>query len=147
MGHRSRVVNLIDCSTPLPHVIRKDFYFGLHKICRRNLQINCIEVALGFRHIFLEKTFRKIMDSNNQYSAVQSRFTIHSQDKWPIYRRLQKLGISCSCVAYQPLTVEVDRPIEAIQVWSVTQQIMQPRSQQVRRLQTCWQLQASQRSD
>lgn len=97
----------------------------------------------AFWHVLSLNKLIEIMDSNHQRSVLQSCFAIASQDKWSIYRRLQELEIPCFCVAYQPLTVQVDGPTEAIQVWSVTQQMIQPRSRQILRLQKCWQLQDS----
>jgi hypothetical protein len=41
-------------------------------------------------------------------------------DRWHIYRRLQELKIPCQCSTGKPLTVTVDTPTAAIQVWSVT---------------------------
>ena len=41
-------------------------------------------------------------------------------DRWQIYRRLQELKIPCQCSTGKPLTVTVDTPTAAIQVWSVT---------------------------
>jgi hypothetical protein len=48
-------------------------------------------------------------------------------DRWQAYRRLQELGISCSCSSGQPLQVVVDDSIVAIQLWSVVRQFNESR--------------------
>ncbi len=63
-------------------------------------------------------------------------------DRWQIYRRLQELKISCQCSTGKPLTVTVDTPTAAIQVWSVTRMQSIDRSQLVNWLDRCFTLQA-----
>jgi hypothetical protein len=60
--------------------------------------------------------------------------------RWPIYRRLQELGISCRCAPHQALEIDVESPLAALLVWSVVTQVVAPRSEQVAWLERCWQL-------
>jgi hypothetical protein len=62
-------------------------------------------------------------------------------DRWQIYHRLQELEISCKCSTGNPLTVAVDTPTAAIQVWSVARQPSTDRSQLVDWLDRCFTLQ------
>lgn len=63
-------------------------------------------------------------------------------DRWQIYHRLQELDISCKCSTGNPLTVAVETPTAAIQVWSVARQPLLARSQMVDWLNRCFTLQA-----
>ncbi|MEO0376855.1 MAG: Asr1405/Asl0597 family protein [Cyanobacteria bacterium P01_A01_bin.17] len=80
------------------------------------------------------------MNSENQISQLGTAIEINCQNRWAIYRRLQELDIPCDCGAYQPLTVQVDNPEIAIQVWSVSRWATQPRLQLILALERCWQL-------
>lgn len=60
-------------------------------------------------------------------------------DRWQAYRRLQELGIPCSCTSGQPLRVVVKDPSTAIQLWSVVRQFNEPRYQLAVWLNSCWQ--------
>jgi hypothetical protein len=62
-------------------------------------------------------------------------------DRWQIYHRLQELKIPCQCSTGKPLTVAVDTPTAAIQVWSVARQSSIERSQLVDWLARCFTLQ------
>lgn len=66
------------------------------------------------------------------------QFTINSCHRWQIYRRLCELGISCTCAAYQPLTVQINSPIAFIQFWSVMRQATIPRPILAESLERCW---------
>ena len=66
------------------------------------------------------------------------QFAIHNGCRWQIYRRLCELGISCSCAAYQPLTVQINSPIALIQFWSVMRQATLPRQILAEGLERCW---------
>lgn len=63
-------------------------------------------------------------------------------DRWQVYRRLLELKIPCQCSTGKPLTVTVDTPTAAIQVWSVTRTQSIDRSQLVDWLDRCFTLQA-----
>ncbi|NJM96427.1 MAG: hypothetical protein HC800_03750 [Phormidesmis sp. RL_2_1] len=45
--------------------------------------------------------------------------TIHCEDRWQVYHRLQALDIDCQCSSFQPLQANIQSPTEAIQLWSV----------------------------
>lgn len=60
--------------------------------------------------------------------------------RWQVYERLQSLAIACRCQAYEPLQVEVNTPLELVQVWSVVQQIAGDRPRLIERLQRSWQI-------
>ena len=62
-------------------------------------------------------------------------------DQWQIYHRLQELEISCKCSTGKPLTVTVETPTAAVQVWRVARQPSLDRSQLVDWLDRCFTLQ------
>ncbi len=66
-----------------------------------------------------------VSDSMEASQIVEIRWS----DRWQAYRRLQELGISCSCSSGQPLKVLVRNTSEAIQLWSVVRQFNEPRYQ------------------
>lgn len=68
-----------------------------------------------------------------------STLQIDGHRRWCIYRRLQELGIDCSCQSYRPLCVNVSNYTVLWQVWSVTRQYQSSRAQQIGWLETCWQ--------
>lgn len=72
------------------------------------------------------------MESKRQVSKNSITVEIHCQNRWVIYRRLQELDIACDCSAYQPLTIQVDTPEKAIQLWSISRRVSQPRQQRKR---------------
>ena len=59
-------------------------------------------------------------------------------DRWHIYRRLMELKIPCKYSTGKPLTVAVDTPTAAIQVWSVARQQLVDRPQLVNWLDRCF---------
>ena len=67
-------------------------------------------------------------------------------DRWQIYRRLTELKIPCTCSMGKPLTVTVDTPTAALQVWSVARQQLVDRSQLVNWLNRCFDLHADRNS-
>ncbi len=78
---------------------------------------------------------------NGQISCqIDCEVDIQGGDRWPIYSRLQELGIACRCAAYQPLYVQISHVGAAVQLWSVTQHTT--RSNQDLRvwLEHCWHL-------
>ncbi len=64
---------------------------------------------------------------------------LRSGQRWPIYHRLQELGIPCRCQLHQALEIDVEHPLAALLVWSVVTQVIAPRSEQVAWLERCWQ--------
>lgn len=73
-----------------------------------------------------------------QYSDVPGNET--ALRRWQIYHRLRELEISCRCAAHQPLTVELNSAIAAIQLWSVAKQVATSRLELVDWLERCWRL-------
>lgn len=65
---------------------------------------------------------------------------VHGSDRWLAYRRLQELSIPCQCQMNQPLRVQIDHAIAAIQTWSVCQQLTAPRYKLIEWLDSCWNL-------
>lgn len=63
-------------------------------------------------------------------------------DRWQIYRRLQELKIPCQCSTGKPLTVSIETPTAAVQVWSVARQPSIGRSQLINWLDRCFTLNA-----
>jgi hypothetical protein len=68
---------------------------------------------------------------------------INRCDRWQVHHRLQELGIPCACLADGRLQVEVNHPIAAVQIWSVTRHITASRQQLARWLEQCWKLEGS----
>ncbi len=60
-------------------------------------------------------------------------------DRWQVYQRLQELEIPCWCETNQPLRVEITNATDAIQLWSVTQQLTACRQDLIWTLECCWQ--------
>ncbi|ARV61481.1 hypothetical protein BZZ01_25155 [Nostocales cyanobacterium HT-58-2] len=71
-------------------------------------------------------------------SQVKYIVEVNWADRWQIYRRLQELDIPCRCETNQPLTVEINNPIAAIQLWSVVRQFTAPRQDLIWTLKKCW---------
>jgi len=65
---------------------------------------------------------------------------VNTADRWQVYLRLQELEIPCKCAPNQPLTVKVNSPTAAIQLWSIVRQLNAPRKHSVGWLKYCWQL-------
>ena len=63
--------------------------------------------------------------------------------RWPIYHRLQELGVPCQCQPHQPLQIQVECPLHVLLVWSVVTQVTAPRTQQIAWLERCWEMGAS----
>lgn len=72
--------------------------------------------------------------SENQLQPVTVKWT----DRWLVYQRLQELSIPCQCNATQPLRAQIDSPLAALQLWSISQQLNASREQLVEHLQRCW---------
>jgi hypothetical protein len=72
------------------------------------------------------------------FSEPSETINVARQDRWQVYQRLQELGISCSCTLEQPLQTQIHSPADALQIWSVIQQITAPRQELVFWLKRCW---------
>lgn len=79
------------------------------------------------------------MNSNNLYSQNDAMIEIQGSERWLVFQRLQELGIPCSCSYCQPLTVQVNSPIVAIQLWGVSRHVSASRPVLVDYLEQCWQ--------
>lgn len=77
--------------------------------------------------------------SSKDQAKTQQVLEIDWADRWLIYHRLQDLSIPCHCAMNQPLRVEVNSSLTAMQVWSVCQQLQAPRNYLVSWLRRCWQ--------
>ncbi|MEC4814272.1 MAG: hypothetical protein SAK29_13505 [Scytonema sp. PMC 1069.18] len=73
-------------------------------------------------------------------SQSQEKYVVEVNwaDRWLVYRRLQELGISCSCESNQPLTIEISDVTTAIQLWSVVRSFTAPRQDLIHTLKQCW---------
>lgn len=69
---------------------------------------------------------------------------IKSIERWELYRRLQELGIPCSCATNQPLQVEVDNSLAIVQLVCVFRQLTKSRGELVGYLNNCWQIDSRQ---
>ena len=79
------------------------------------------------------------MSSTSLNPWEETAIEVQCEDRWQVYHRLQELDIPCQCASYQPLKVQVNHPLAAIQLWSVVQQVTTPRQQLADRLEACWQ--------
>ena len=70
--------------------------------------------------------------------SLSTKIEVRDSDRWEIYHRLRELGIDCQCKMHQPLKVQVSSPGDAIQLWSVIQQITAPRCHLLRWIDKCW---------
>lgn len=70
------------------------------------------------------------------YESIQ----IHPIFRWEIYYRLNQLSIPCWCAMGQPLYVQIDSAIAAVQFWSVVKQTTAPRRDGIAWLESCWSL-------
>ncbi|MEA5569934.1 Asr1405/Asl0597 family protein [Calothrix sp. UHCC 0171] len=71
-------------------------------------------------------------------TVIKQTIAVDWCDRWQVFHRLQELGINCWCEANQPLMVEVESAIAAIQVWSVIRQVTSSRQQLIWALERCW---------
>lgn len=60
-------------------------------------------------------------------------------DRWQVYRRLQELGIPCSCEVEQPLRVQIKNTNQAVQLSSVLKQFTASRQELLDSLERSWQ--------
>ncbi|MEL7034313.1 MAG: Asr1405/Asl0597 family protein [Cyanobacteria bacterium J06592_8] len=59
-------------------------------------------------------------------------------DRWQVYRRLQELGIPCSCEVDQPLRVQINSGSHALQLSSVLKQFTGSRQELLAGLERSW---------
>ena len=78
------------------------------------------------------------MNSSSTETNTRHVVDIKWEDRWQVYLRLQELGIPCVCETNQPLTVEINNPTAAIQLWSVIQQFTASRQHLIKNLEGCW---------
>lgn len=64
--------------------------------------------------------------------------TISRGDRWLAYQRLQELNIPCQCRPDGRLGVEINHPIDLLQLRSVVQQITASRAELINWLEQCW---------
>ena len=70
--------------------------------------------------------------------VIKQAIAVDWCDRWQVFHRLQELNICCWCEANQPLVVEIESAIAAIQIWSVTRQFTSSRQQLISTLERCW---------
>lgn len=75
---------------------------------------------------------------NLDTSATCEIVEINWADRWPVYKRLQELEISCWCSINQPLQVQINTLTEAIQLFSVVKQFTRSRQESIESLEHCW---------
>ena len=78
------------------------------------------------------------MKSSSSDTDRKHVIDINWADRWQVYQRLQELDIICVCQTNQPLTVEINNPAAAIQLWSVIQQFTASRQNLIGNLENCW---------
>lgn len=70
---------------------------------------------------------------------------VECENRWEVYKRLQKLDISCRFQMYAPLEVQIDHSTDVMQLWSILQRTTMPRNILIGRLKNCWKLPAAHR--
>ena len=79
------------------------------------------------------------MSINQPQSESKQVIEVSWIDRWFVYHRLQELEIPCQCSSNQPLQVEVNNTISAIQLWSISKQLTGTRQDLINWLNQCWQ--------
>jgi hypothetical protein len=79
------------------------------------------------------KSFSSEIESNHLVE-------VNWADRWQVYQRLKELDIPCTCIANQPLKVEISSPVIAVQLWSVIQRLTASRQEQILALEYCWKI-------
>lgn len=79
------------------------------------------------------------MSINQPQSESKQVIEVNWADRWFVYHRLQELGIPCHCSSYQPLQMELNNTISAIQLWSINKQLKGNRQDLISWLNHCWQ--------
>lgn len=83
------------------------------------------------------------MSLNKSDLQTKEMIEIQCEDRWQVYRRLQELDISCQCSYHQPLKVQVNNAVTAVQVWSVVKQVTMSRQTLANWLESCWRVRSS----
>lgn len=91
-----------------------------------------MHIKSSSKQVEVDSDLRRSGEANRQWHCT-------STDRWFIYRRLQQLEISCQCGSQQPLVVEINSPVAALQLWSVLRQLNASRRELIQWLETCWQ--------
>lgn len=78
------------------------------------------------------------MNPNQFNTQSEKMIEVQCEDRWQAYCRLQELEIVCQCSYQQPLKVQVNSAVAAIQVWSVIKQLTMPRQALASWLEDCW---------
>ena len=76
----------------------------------------------------------------NAQENESTHIIVTCEDRWQVYHRLQELGIKCQCKGFQPLTVAIRTPMEALQLWSIVRRLSQARVELATTLNHSWQL-------
>uniref|UniRef100_A0A832H533 Uncharacterized protein n=1 Tax=Oscillatoriales cyanobacterium SpSt-402 TaxID=2282168 RepID=A0A832H533_9CYAN len=66
--------------------------------------------------------------------------TISRCDRWQASQRLQELSIPCTCSTDGQLHVEINHPIDVLQLKSVIEQLTATRPDLIHWLERCWQI-------
>ncbi|MEL6398823.1 MAG: Asr1405/Asl0597 family protein [Cyanobacteria bacterium J06626_4] len=90
-------------------------------------------ISPGLPHSLLTKADMHTLDSD-----ATILHNLDPIDRWNVFHRLQELSVPCHCTAGQPLTVTIDSPATALQVWSVIRRLTLSRSAAIASLETCW---------
>lgn len=74
-------------------------------------------------------------------SEIEKKYVVgvNWADRWQVYRRLQELDIPCWCETNQPLMVEIDNPLAAVQFWCVMRRLTASRQDLIWSLENSWQ--------
>jgi hypothetical protein len=81
------------------------------------------------------------IDSSAFSNLQEAAYTLVEVDRlarWDIYLRLQELAIPCKCKWGEPLRVQVDSAISALQLWCVVQSVTATKGSQINHLERCW---------
>jgi hypothetical protein len=80
------------------------------------------------------------MDSIRIHPDPEYRVAIDRCDRWLAEHRLQELGIVCSCSPEGGLSVAINSPLTAVQLWSTIRQLTTSRDWKLNWLKHCWNL-------
>ncbi|QFZ92102.2 Asr1405/Asl0597 family protein [Synechococcus elongatus] len=78
------------------------------------------------------------MDSRQPLYWIQ--LDLDSTTRWDCYHRCCELALDCYCTPCHPLRIQIETPLQAIQVWSICQWIQRDRPSLSNFLESCWQL-------
>lgn len=71
-------------------------------------------------------------------AIIEQVIEVNWLDRWSVYKRLQEIGIPCSCSVNQPLTAVINSPIALVQLWSVLRCCTSSRQEMILFLHKCW---------